>query len=137
MKTTYTLERIGDIATWVIENAASRILLFDAPMGTGKTTLIKSIAQALGSTNTTSSPTFSLVNPYELPTNEEVYHFDMYRLNHYTEALDMGFEEYLDSGNWCCIEWPEKVEELWPLHYTLVRMSVETDGSRRIELQNI
>lgn len=131
----FTLDTIGEAAAWVVKNASSHVLLFDAPMGTGKTTLIKSIAKALGSDNTTSSPTFSLVNPYELPQGEEMYHFDMYRLNHYSEALDIGFEEYVDSGNWCCIEWPEKVHELWPLHYTLVQLTTLADGSRQIELK--
>ena len=137
MTHTFTLANIAEAATWVLEQASSRVLLFDAPMGTGKTTLIKSIAKALGSENTTSSPTFSLVNPYDLPSGEQLFHFDMYRLNHYTEALDIGFEEYVDSGEWCCIEWPEKVEPLWPLHYTLVRLTALPNGDRQVELQNI
>lgn len=79
-------------------------------MGVGKTTLIKQLCKSLGVEDATSSPTFSLVNEYYTSKNEIVYHFDFYRLNKETEALDMGVDDYLYSGNWCFIEWSEKLQ---------------------------
>ena len=96
-------------------------------MGTGKTTLISSISKILGSNSTVSSPTFSIVNEYELP-NDKIYHFDFYRIKNYTEALDIGFEEYLKSDSWNFIEWPEKIYPLLPkgiIHLKLIFVSSE------------
>ncbi len=89
----------------------NKVLLFHGEMGVGKTTLIKVLAKALGVEGATSSPTFSLVNEYQSIDNQIVYHFDFYRLKNETEALDMGADEYLYSGNWCFIEWAEKNSE--------------------------
>ncbi len=111
-----------------------RIFLFEGEMGAGKTTFIKSICQQLGSEESVSSPTYSLVNEYDYPAGK-IYHFDFFRINNDNEALDIGFEEYLASGHYCFIEWPEKVRRLWPLHYAKVRLKTEGNEGRIINVQ--
>ena len=90
---------------------ASKILAFHGEMGAGKTTFIKAFCKELGTADTVTSPTFALVNEYEIE-NAVIYHFDFYRINKIEEAIDIGFDEYLYSGNICLIEWPENVEAL-------------------------
>ncbi|UCE93236.1 MAG: tRNA (adenosine(37)-N6)-threonylcarbamoyltransferase complex ATPase subunit type 1 TsaE [Flavobacteriaceae bacterium] len=134
MNRRYNLDQIHKTALWVLENCKSRILLFDGPMGSGKTTLIKEIALQLGVKDVTSSPTFSLVNEYESDSGETIYHFDFYRIESEEEAYDMGIEEYLDSDAWCFIEWPDKVENLLPLETDVIRLKINDDNSRTIEI---
>lgn len=86
----------------------SRVFLFEGEMGAGKTTFIKALCSALGSVDNFSSPTFSLVNEYSYP-NGKIFHFDLYRIKDLNEVLDIGMDEYLDSGQYCFIEWPEKM----------------------------
>ena len=134
MNQRYNLEQINKIARWVLENRTSKILLFDGPMGSGKTTLIKEIATLLGVNDVTSSPTFSLVNEYESDSGEIIYHFDFYRIETEDEAYDMGIEEYLDSDAWCFIEWPDKVQNLLPLETDVITLKINKDNSRTIEI---
>ena len=134
MKKTYKLPEIGSVAKSVIDEADSRILLFYGEMGSGKTTLIKEIAAQLGVKDLTNSPTFSLVNEYATGEGGRMYHFDFYRIEREEEAYDIGFEEYLDSGDWCLIEWPEKVENLLPLDSVVIRIDINPDDSRTIQL---
>lgn len=85
-----------------------KIWLFDGEMGTGKTTLIKAICKNLGvDEKQMSSPTFAIVNEYQ-GDSSKIFHFDLYRLKHLGELLDIGFDEYISSGNYCFIEWPEQ-----------------------------
>jgi tRNA threonylcarbamoyladenosine biosynthesis protein TsaE len=128
-----------------LDAAASEILSFSSnnhvfllygDMGAGKTTLIKSLCKALGSEDNIASPTFSIVNEYNAP-NHNIYHFDFYRLKTQTEALDMGFEEYLYSGNYCFIEWPEKIPDLLPLHYISIKITVADNNERQISIEQI
>ena len=84
---------------------ATKIILFEASMGAGKTTLIKELCKSLGSKDNFSSPTYSIVNEYDYP-NGKIFHFDLYRLKNINELLDIGFEEYIFSKNYCLIEWP-------------------------------
>ena len=94
MKQKYNLDHISNAAQWVLKNCKSRILLFDGPMGSGKTTLIKEISKQLDVDDVTSSPTFSLVNEYLSNTGETIYHFDFYRIEDEEEAFDMGIEDW-------------------------------------------
>lgn len=116
MKFQYTDEELGSVAQSILENIENpSVLCFYGPMGVGKTTLIKSIIKELGAVDPGSSPTFGLVNEY-IDANAEViaYHFDFYRIEDDSEALDMGFEDYLFSDKWVFIEWPEKISGLIP-----------------------
>ena len=106
----------------------ARIIAFYAKMGAGKTTFTRAICKALGVEETVTSPTFAIVNEYEGP----VYHFDFYRLKRLSEAYDMGFEDYLYSGAWCLIEWPELIEELLPENTVRVHILVAEDGTRTV-----
>jgi tRNA threonylcarbamoyladenosine biosynthesis protein TsaE len=125
------------VASKIIDYAAAnKIFLFYGDMGAGKTTLIKLLCAALGVQDAVTSPTFSIVNEYAGGSGL-IYHFDFYRLKSQNEALDMGYEEYFYSGNYCFIEWPEKIAGLIPQQYTGVRIHVADDGSRQISVENI
>lgn len=134
MKRTYTLSDIDEIAKWVLNSSTSKILLFDGPMGSGKTTLIKAMSEQLGVNDVTSSPTFSLVNEYLSDKGEVIYHFDFYRIEIEDEAYDMGIEEYFENGDWCFIEWPEKVQNLLPLDSVVLKLTINTDNTRTLEI---
>ena len=111
MELTYKLHELDLAVEFILKNSSSKTLLFYGEMGAGKTTLIKKLVRALGVTDTVSSPTFSLVNHYESDAGP-IFHFDFYRIDQEEEALDIGFNDYLDSGTWNLIEWPERIEKL-------------------------
>jgi tRNA threonylcarbamoyladenosine biosynthesis protein TsaE len=100
-----------------------KIIAFDAPMGAGKTTLIKELCRALGSNDDFSSPTYSIVNEYHYPGGK-IFHFDLYRLKSTEELMDIGIEEYLDSGHYCFFEWPELVENMIMFNYQKIEIKV-------------
>ncbi len=132
-----SITNLPDAARTIIEHAGTnKIFLFYGDMGAGKTTLIKELCKALGTTDNISSPTFSIVNEYHIAANK-IFHFDFYRLKDQTEALDMGYEEYFYAGAWCFIEWPEKIPDLLPTHYSNVSIVVLEDGARQITVENI
>jgi tRNA threonylcarbamoyladenosine biosynthesis protein TsaE len=109
-----------------------KAFLFEGEMGAGKTTLIKSLCSKLGMKEMASSPTYSIVNEYEYP-NGKIYHFDFFRIKTQNEAFDIGFEEYLASGEYCFIEWPQNIPDLWPQHYIKIIISECENGMRNIE----
>ena len=111
-----------------------RVILFFAPMGAGKTTLINELCKQLGVTDQPSSPTFSIVNEYQ-SSNGSIFHFDFYRLKDEGEAYDLGYEEYFYSGNYCFVEWPEKIMNLLPPTVISIFISVLEDGTRKIALR--
>lgn len=116
------------------KHVEERVFGFYGEMGAGKTTLIKEICRQLGVTATTSSPTFAIVNEYFTSEGEPVYHFDFYRINSIDEAVKIGFDDYLYSGNYCFIEWTEKVEEmLTEEDYVRVDIKVLEDGKREFK----
>lgn len=132
MQHTFDLAHINEAAQYFLAANPPKVVLFKGEMGAGKTTFIKALCLALGVKSPTSSPTFSLVNEYEA-TEGLIYHFDMYRLKNETEALDFGIEDYLYSGNWCFIEWPEKIPNLIPDVHLVVSLTVTADGKRLLE----
>lgn len=134
MTRTYQLSDLSVVAEQILDTAASKILLFYGEMGSGKTTLIKELAKQLGVEDVTSSPTFSLVNEYHSKNGEIVYHFDFYRIEEEEEAYDMGIEEYFDSEAWCFIEWPENVENLLPLESVVIKLTINPDNTRTIQI---
>lgn len=115
----------------LLQACSSRVVALDAPMGTGKTTLIKELVKKMGSDDIVNSPTFSIVNVYETST-DEIYHFDCYRLKDIREAIDFGAEDYLYSGNWCFIEWPDIIETLLPENTTYWKIRTIENGDREI-----
>lgn len=134
MTIVFSLDQIQEVAEQILASNPKKIILFNGEMGVGKTTLIKQLCKSLGVQDATSSPTFSLVNEYYTSNNETVYHFDFYRLNKETEALDMGVDDYLYSGNWCFIEWSEKIENLLPEETSTITIELLADGKRSLEL---
>ncbi len=129
------LTKIDENASKILAFAGDlRICLFDGEMGTGKTTMIKAICKNLGvSESQMSSPTFGIVNEYQ-GTSEILYHFDLYRLKHIGELLDIGFLEYVDSGNYCFIEWPDLVKSFLKDQYLEITLK-KTDIGRHLFLR--
>ncbi len=109
---------------------ASRAFAFHGEMGAGKTTFIKAICTELGVKDGMSSPTFSLVNEYNSDQGETIFHFDFYRIDNENDAYQAGLHEYFDSGNYCFVEWPEKVPSLLPTGAVHVRIT--TEGETRV-----
>jgi tRNA threonylcarbamoyladenosine biosynthesis protein TsaE len=135
MEIVFTLEALQETAVKILEAAATKTLAFYGPMGAGKTTLIKAIVRELGGQDEGSSPTFGIVNEYHHKDGNLLgYHFDFYRLNDETEALDLGFEEYLAQDSWVFIEWPERIETLLPETITRIELTVVDSKSRRIKI---
>ncbi len=100
------LSSIDDAARELIDTLPDkRIFAFYGEMGAGKTTLIKALCRVLQVTDVTSSPSFGLIYEYRTRGNDSIYHFDFYRIEHLEEAYDIGYEEYIDSGQYCFIEW--------------------------------
>lgn len=135
MELTYTLQELPEVAGKVLLAVNTKTLLFYGEMGVGKTTFINVLAQQLGVTEALSSPTFSIVNEYEVK-GDKLFHFDCYRLESEEQALDIGIEEYLDAGHWCFIEWPEKIETLLPSVATQIRLTKNQNGSRNVYIKN-
>jgi len=114
-----------------------RVFAFDGPMGAGKTTFIKKLCEEMGTVDVVNSPTFAIVNVYDVeqPHKGEVYHFDCYRLKDIREAIDFGAEEYLYSGNYCFIEWPEMIDALLPEDTVWVKIELMPNGDRKLTIK--
>jgi tRNA threonylcarbamoyladenosine biosynthesis protein TsaE len=130
-----SLTDLNEVATAFIEQARDqKIWLFHGEMGSGKTTFIKAICSQLGVTDAMSSPTFSIVNEYLTKNNQRIFHFDFYRIKNEAEAFDIGTEEYFYSGNYCFVEWPEKIPSLIPAVRAEVFLSLQDQNLRTLEL---
>ena len=106
MKLTYKLSEIDSVAAVVLPLLKNKRVLLKGALGVGKTTLVKSLVAAIGSKDTVSSPTFSVVNEYKTETTK-IFHFDLYRIKDLNELLDIGFEDYMVGDHWVFIEWPD------------------------------
>ena len=131
MECVYNLDNINKASKLVIDNIKTTVVRIDGKMGAGKTKIISNICMQLGVKEVITSPTFSLINTYQ-STNGPIYHFDFYRLQNSNEALDIGIEEYLESGNVCFLEWAEKIEDHLPLNYDHYILKVLNNNTRRI-----
>jgi tRNA threonylcarbamoyladenosine biosynthesis protein TsaE len=126
---------LPEISKALLKNAGDkRIWLFHGEMGSGKTTLIKALGQVLGVEDQMSSPTFSIINEYKTRNNGRIFHFDFYRIKNEAEAYDIGTEEYFYSGDYCFIEWPEKIPNLIPDQRAEVTITPENQTSRTLAL---
>ncbi|MEQ8629164.1 tRNA (adenosine(37)-N6)-threonylcarbamoyltransferase complex ATPase subunit type 1 TsaE [Ekhidna sp.] len=132
----YNEDELQEVAKKLLSNFGNiNVWCFDAEMGAGKTTLIKIICEEKGVQDEMSSPTFSIVNEYLTDKGEEIYHFDFYRLEDVEEAIDIGLEEYLFSGNLCLLEWPEIIEPLLPDEYLQISIKLVGDNTRSLTAQ--
>ncbi len=130
---TYTLDRIDEIANLLIQEANDeKVWVFRGEMGAGKTTLIKSLAKAFEVADSVSSPTFGIVNEYQTQAKGLIYHFDFYRLDDPMEALDIGIEEYFYSGNYCWLEWAEKIAPFLPERFFHIELALASEKGRII-----
>ena len=137
MLATITLRKPADAATVARMILSSypdrRIFTFTGDLGAGKTTLIKSFCESLGVKEGTRSPSFAIVNEYD-GDDGKIYHFDLYRLKHTEELEEIGYTEYLDSGAYCFIEWPELAEELLPPEIVRLRLDIGPGQHRTIRI---
>lgn len=130
----HSLDRIDDAAQqFVAQIGLRRVFAFYGSMGAGKTTFIKAVCKQLGVSDAVTSPTFAIVNEYASDMGP-VYHFDFYRIKNLAEVMDIGFEDYVYSGNLCLMEWPELIEELLPENTIKVNISVAEDGVRAVTM---
>ncbi|QLG47319.1 tRNA (adenosine(37)-N6)-threonylcarbamoyltransferase complex ATPase subunit type 1 TsaE [Costertonia aggregata] len=137
MQIIYTEKELPILAKEIIAQTTSKIICLYGEMGAGKTTLVKHLLKELGGGDMGNSPTFGIVNEYYAIDGEVLaYHFDFYRLNHETEALDIGFEDYISSNAWIFIEWPEKISSFLPKEATELRIGILDETRRKITLLN-
>ena len=112
----------------------ARIFAFYGKMGSGKTTLIKSICEELGVEDSINSPSFAIVNEYKDREQRTIFHFDFYRIKSLEEVYNMGYEEYVYSDAICFMEWPELIEELLPEETTKVYIEESSEGEREVRI---
>lgn len=118
------------------ENLVHSLILLTGDLGAGKTTLVKAILQSFNSDDKGSSPSFSLINEYKVGS-EQFYHIDLYRLNEPEEAFQLGIEDYMYSGAYCFIEWPQLIMEYIHPPYHKINIEVDENGGRQIILSTI
>jgi tRNA threonylcarbamoyladenosine biosynthesis protein TsaE len=127
-------DALDDAARKLIDvYSGSRIFAIYGEMGAGKTTLIKAICRALEVDDVTSSPSFGIIHEYRTRPGDSIYHFDFYRIENIEEVFDIGYEEYLFSGDYCFLEWPELVENILPDETVRLSLRVKDDGVRVLE----
>ena len=130
-----SLDEIGKAAQEFVAAMGDRkVFAFYGKMGAGKTTFIKAVCEELGVEDVINSPTFAIVNEYVDGKGEPIYHFDFYRIKKEQEVLDIGYEDYVYSGNVCLMEWPELIENLLPDDAVKVTIEEEKDGSRKVSI---
>lgn len=131
---TFRLEELPRVAKEFIDSIGEdRIFLFEGEMGSGKTTFIAEVCRQMGADDDFGSPTFSLVNEYADSAGNPIFHFDLYRIESPQEALDMGAEEYFNSGEICLVEWPDRLGNIIPEDSRFVELKVNADDSRTLK----
>ena len=129
-----SLDKIADAAREFVEQIGDkRVFAFYGGMGAGTTTFIKAVCEQLGVKDAVTSPTFAIVNEYASDFGP-VYHFDFYRIKNLGEVMDLGFEDYAYSGNFCLMEWPELIEDLLPDNTVNVHIAETSNGMRTVTI---
>ena len=129
-------EALGQRLTAVLFPGA--VVAYEGGLGMGKTAFTRGLARGLGYNGRVTSPTFTIVNEYEggrLP----LFHFDMYRLDNGGALFDIGWEDYLDRGGVCAVEWSEQVAEAMPPEtvYVTISRRPEDDRARIITIEGV
>lgn len=134
MEVNFTLEQINETASEMLRDIKNyKTIAFTGEMGAGKTTFIHALCKAMGTQETLSSPTFSIINHYRTQNNELVYHIDLYRLKDEDEAINAGVEDCLYSGNICFVEWPQKASGIFPENTLFVYLTNINDNTRKLK----
>lgn len=116
-------------------NEGDVVCLF-GDLGVGKTVFTKGICKTLGTNDYINSPTFTIVNEYEAE-NFNISHFDMYRIEDYSELIEIGYYEYILNGGICIIEWPENIYDELPkkrIEVKIERISFDEEQKRKITI---
>ncbi len=129
------MQEVNTTAEQILKHTTSKVLLFDGEMGVGKTTLIKSLVRLLGSADTISSPTYSIVNEYKAE-NDSIFHFDLYRIEDEEELYNFGIEDYLNTSHWILVEWPDMLSPLIQNNHTFINIQLNLDSTRTLTLAN-
>ena len=136
MEVNFTLDTIDAAAIRFLTLTANhKVVALHGEMGAGKTTFVHAVCKALGITDATSSPTYAIINEYNLQTAETVYHIDLYRLKDAAEIIEVGVEDCLYSGNYCFVEWPEKALTIFPENTLHVYITLSDNGSRKLTIK--
>ena len=136
MDMVFTLDDIDDIANKFISHLNNlNIVAVNGNMGAGKTTLIHAICRQMGVTGKMSSPTYSIIQQYKTENNLTINHIDVYRLKDTNEAIQAGVEDAINSGDFCFIEWPEKIADILPLHFINVFIAPANHTKRQLVLK--
>ncbi len=126
------ITELGSVAGILLQTFPNaRLFALFGEMGSGKTTFIKQICEKLEVTYIVNSPTFAIVHEYHTKLDEPVFHFDFYRIKSENELYGLGYEEYVFSGSYCFIEWPENFENLLPENTVKVKISVDPENKIR------
>ena len=135
MEVNFTLERIQDTALRLLSVSANyKVFALHGEMGSGKTTFIHAMCEAMGVKDVITSPTFSIINQYNTTQGQAVYHMDLYRIKDENEAINAGVEDCLYSGNICLVEWPEKATGIFPDNTLYITISSVDDNTRKLKI---
>ena len=137
MEIIYKEDQIKTAVNFILENKKFSIIRIDGEIGSGKTTLIKSLCKSLGVSENVNSPTFSLVNEYFIDTKKKIFHFDFYRIENPEEALDIGLEDYLESNHLCILEWGQIISEYLPEKYDFFSLHKINESTRKLNKINL
>ena len=137
MEIIYKEDQIKTAVNFILENKKFSIIRIDGEIGSGKTTLIKSLCKSLGVSENVNSPTFSLVNEYFIDTKKKIFHFDFYRIENPEEALDIGLEDYLESNHLCILEWGQIISEYLPEKYDFFLLHKINESTRKLNKINL
>ena len=137
MEIIFNKNQIKDAVNFILVNKRFSIIRIDGEIGSGKTTLIKSLCESLGVLQNVSSPTFSIVNEYLINDKSKIFHFDFFRIKSPLEALDIGLEDYLESNHLCVLEWGQIVNKYLPKEYDLFSIKKINENTRKLNKINI
>ena len=122
------------VSEYILNNNYSNIFLFYGEMGSGKTTLIQSLCRNIGVFDKVLSPTFSIINEYQIKNKSLLYHFDFYRIKTIDELVEIGFDEYVYSNKICFIEWPQIAMKLIPRKFIKIKIDINKNLKRNINI---
>ena len=129
-----SLDQFYPIYEYIFKKNNNKIILVNGEMGVGKTTLIKFFLKMLEVKETVVSPTFSIINEYKSKNGIMINHFDLFRIKSQNEISNLGLSEYLDSSNYCLIEWPNLLIDFIDQKYILVNMYRNNEIERDVEV---